>query len=107
MGDELVARRRTVRSFAWVLLGAALGCATSSAESVEGTAGVVQPPQQVVQRVMPAEPAPEAAQRSVRAAEPTSGSDVVRQTRSAPRGGTISSKHLEAELNRLEAELRR
>jgi hypothetical protein len=60
-------------------------------------------PQQVVQRIAPAHPAPAVAN----AAEPTAGAKQPNErTGRAPGSEAVTAKHVEAELNRLEAELK-
>jgi hypothetical protein len=109
MGEEFVARWGRFWSVGWVLpIGAvsllgAVACATSSGEPEPSVAASVGKAEQVVQRAMPASAEARAgAQANTSEAAAASRS---REGRSA-RGG-ISSKNLEAELNRLEAELRR
>ncbi len=89
----------------WVLLAglAMLSCATSSAEgepeagvaSAAPADGVKREPERVVQRIVPAP------DRAANAGSPKASSSPTERRPSEP----ISSKHLEAELNRLEAEL--
>lgn len=113
MSDELGTRGRSNWSLGWVLLLGAAGCATSGAETDRSAAAgdvTGERTQQVVQRVMPADGT--AAQGAARAESAVSGSEGLapvssRESRSARRADAISSKHLEAELNRLEAELGR
>jgi hypothetical protein len=109
MGEELVPRWEKVWSVRWVsLIGVtslygAIACATATGEPEPSAAASVGKAEQVVQRVMPA---PAEARTSAQAnTSDGAAASPSREARSA--GGGISSRHLEAELNRLEAELRR
>lgn len=97
-----------------VLLLGALGCATSDAAAERRASAEIASPratsgsntEQVVQRVMPApvEAAPGTGVPANRS-DPRANAGDLRGQRKPP--AAISSKHLEAELNRLEAELGR
>ncbi len=107
MGDELVQRWGKVSRVGWVsLIGALLGavaCATPSGEPEPSGAASVEKAEQVVQRVMPVP-----AEGSRNAQANTAAGAAASPSREARSGRSgISSKNLEAELNRLEAELRR
>jgi hypothetical protein len=92
----------------------ALACANASSSS-EAARAVSPPapaphqqavPQQVVQRIAPANPPPAA---PTPGAEPTGNAgakDPSERTARAPRSEAVTAKHVEAELNRLEAELK-
>src|SRR4051812_43880231 len=82
------------------LLGASGGCANHSSEGESRVAAKAEParPEQVVQRI---EPAPEPAATAAKNAAASSAERPV-----VVKGGSSSAKHLEAELNRLEAELK-
>src|SRR5690606_1822969 len=104
--DGLVARGGMVWSAGWLAL--ALGCATPGAESERSASAATSAsqPEQVVHSVMPgAVRSAPAAQGSDGARAPGSTAGALREPRRAARA--ISSKNLEAELNRLEAELGR
>jgi hypothetical protein len=90
------------------------GCANGSSDPDTRVAAKSEPakPEQVVQRIEPAsEPEPTVLEPTV--AEPTvpeqkgnPATPSAGDKRAAAKAGTISAKHLEAELNRLEAELK-
>lgn len=85
-----------------LVVGLLGGCANGSGNPETRVAAKAEPakPEQVVQRIEPgAEPALNSAPQSP--AAPTAAGQ-----RAPARGTSISSKHLEAELNRLEAELK-
>lgn len=117
---------REPRSLGWVrlavglLLGVLVACSNSSAstassERVAATSAALTPsaesvksqvaPQQVVQRMEPVPPGATGAAKSA----PASGGAAAtpEQTSTGSRPAAITSRHLEAELNRLEDELRR
>ena len=117
--------RRWCRALGWLLASVAGGCANApgTVESVTSVATPAQAakPEQVVHRIEPARAAerdvvpstgaPGAAALPRRPSPPESPTaaprvaDAAREKR-AGSGGAISAKHLEAELNRLEAELK-
>jgi hypothetical protein len=105
MGEELVPRWGKVWSVGWVLLIGACATPSGEPEPSASAAASVGRTEQVIQRVMPASDEAQRAGARTNASESSAASSPSRDTRSA-RGG-ISSKHIEAELNRLEAELRR
>jgi hypothetical protein len=123
MGDELVQRGRLVWSVGWIVSFAvpgcavvvacalASGCGTSEAAPSEPVAAETAAPatatgktEQVIQRVMPANV--EVGQVEARTAAGATETAASRDAR-GQRRDSINSKHLEAELNRLEAELGR
>jgi len=104
-----------------LLLAAASGCSNSDAGSRVAAKAMVSGPQQVVQRIEPGPVAPAEvvpASAALPGASPASAGVATGAAAAAPAETTknagapavnvepITSKHLEAELNRLEAELR-
>lgn len=114
-------RSFTGLSFAGLLLAAASGCSNSDAGSRVAAKATVSGPEQVVQRIAPTPVAPAdvvPAPAALPSASPTSAGVASGAAAAAPAEASkssgepavnvepITSKHLEAELNRLEAELR-
>jgi len=115
-GLKRASRQEASRAWAWLAglsLAIVSGCANSDAGSRVAAKATVAAPEQVVQRIEPAPvasvpsapAAPASAHAPSGAAAPTSEAP---QASGEPRANAepITSKHLEAELNRLEAELR-
>jgi hypothetical protein len=104
-------RRLSALGPALLVVGLLGGCANGSSDPETRVAAQAPPakPEQVVQRIEPdPEPALAPAPRSaaeVSSAEVSAADKSAADKRAPVKGGSISSKHLEAELNRLEAEL--
>jgi hypothetical protein len=106
-----VGSRFSILALAVAMLAAASACSTrDGAEKSGGAEGEASAPEQVVQQ-MKAPPEPSTAAGPAVAREARASASVVSRANGAslaPRSNaveTITSKHLEAELNRLEAEL--
>jgi hypothetical protein len=97
------ARWFSARGLALLVVGLLGGCANGSSDPETRVAAQAPParPEQVVQRIEP-DPEPSAPPVPKSALADQSAAD----KRAPVKGANISPKHLEAELNRLEAELK-
>jgi hypothetical protein len=92
---------------ALLVVGLLGGCANSSSDPETRVAARAAPPrpEQVVQRIEP-DPDPAVVPAPKSAATASAADKSAGDKRAPVKGGSISPKHLEAELNRLEAELK-
>ena len=99
-------RRFSALGLALLVVGLLGGCANGSSDAETRVAAQTASakPEQVVQRI---EPDPDPAVAASKSTVTASAADKSAGYKRTPvKGGSISSKHLEAELNRLEAELK-